>query len=60
MPLYHYRCDNCRYEEEKICLIGERKNPRICPGCKDGMLKLQITTISYTPTKWGDTERFYS
>ena len=46
MPIYQYRCDNCKYEFEELIFLDD---PAIsCPKCEKKELRQLISTPSFS------------
>ncbi len=57
MPIYEYKCKNCKYQFEQLQKITE-KPPRVCPKCKKaGIVKMvSSTNFQLKGTGWYVTD----
>lgn len=55
MPIFDYRCNNCKNEFEKLVRSNEDK---ICPNCKSIDITQQVSSASFSlkGTGWYSTD----
>ncbi|MDQ7793228.1 MAG: zinc ribbon domain-containing protein [bacterium] len=46
VPIYEFRCDDCRRKFETLCRMGEDGSSLACPGCGGKRLRRCVSTFS--------------
>ena len=54
MPLFNYECDECGYVLEELRPVEDRERPEACPVCENGFIRIMLSKIARTPSKWGN------
>lgn len=60
MPLYEYRCADCRREFEDISSYEDRDNKRACPSCSGNNIERKISSFGINTTIDSRTDTAYS
>lgn len=60
MPLYEYRCSDCRREFEDISSFEDRDNKRSCPSCSKQNIERKISSFGIHSEMDPRTETVYS
>lgn len=58
MPLYQSECVSCGRRDEHLLRVGEPLPHCSCPSASPQ--RLVISTIAFTPGRWGDSHGYYS
>lgn len=46
MPIYNFRCNQCREEFELLVNVSSENSKRVCPNCKSNNVKRILSTFS--------------
>lgn len=57
MPLYEYRCTDCRQSFEVLQSMGEGADGLSCPQCDSGEVERQLSTFSGMSSSESSTTR---
>lgn len=60
MPLFEYRCANCKHQLEKLVLGQDRENLPACPKCKEPKMQKLVSRTSFSLKGGGWAEDGYS
>jgi putative FmdB family regulatory protein len=53
MPIYEFRCGNCRQNFDKLCALGESGKNLKCPACGAGHPERVMSSFSTAGTGGG-------